>query len=224
MQLNAEDGGNRKFIMVQLDEPIDAKKSKTAYDFVKNELGKDKPTIFDITQERLIRSAKKIQKDNEALKDKNKKDLSTQDFGFKVFETISNNDGVWEDYLFEADEIDDEQELFNSDNLTDEDLKVLLTTWKTNDNIALTQNLTAINLDGYIGYYFATKLYLLNTGFKTKNLKKLLEEVDSNKDFNPANIIAFGHNFESKNLREIAENIKSYANNKHIDIDFITRY
>jgi adenine specific DNA methylase Mod len=28
MQLNAEDGGNRKFIMVQLDEPIDAKKVK----------------------------------------------------------------------------------------------------------------------------------------------------------------------------------------------------
>ena len=34
MQLNAEDGGNRKFILVQLPEPIDEKKNKTAYDFV----------------------------------------------------------------------------------------------------------------------------------------------------------------------------------------------
>lgn len=29
---------------------------------------------------------------------------------------------------------------------------------------------------------------------------------------------------ENKNLREISENIKSYANKKSIDIDFITRY
>jgi adenine-specific DNA-methyltransferase len=208
---------------VQLGELINKKKNKIAYDFVKNELGKDKPTIFDITQERIIRSAKKIQEDNKKSKDLFNKN-NPQDFGFKIFETIPNYKGVWEDYLFEAAELDDEQQLFNSDNLTDEDLKVLLTTWKTNDNIALTQSLTAINLDGYIGFYFAKKHYLLNTGFKTKNLKKLLEEVDSNKDFNPANIIAFGHNFESKNLREIAENIKSYANKKHIDIDFITRY
>ncbi|MBF2758956.1 MAG: site-specific DNA-methyltransferase [Ectothiorhodospiraceae bacterium AqS1] len=33
MQLNAEDGGNRRFIMVQLPEEIDPKKSKEAYDF-----------------------------------------------------------------------------------------------------------------------------------------------------------------------------------------------
>src|SRR5690606_33508629 len=60
MQLNAEDGGNRKFILVQLPEPIDAKKSKVAYDFVKDELGVTPPTIFEITKERIIRAAKQI--------------------------------------------------------------------------------------------------------------------------------------------------------------------
>jgi len=60
MQLNAEDGGNRKFILIQLDEPIDSKKNKTVYDFVKNELGEEIPTIFNICKERLIRSATKI--------------------------------------------------------------------------------------------------------------------------------------------------------------------
>src|SRR5690606_32090514 len=45
MQLNKEDGGNRKFILVQLPELIDAKKSKVAYDFVKDELGVTPPTI-----------------------------------------------------------------------------------------------------------------------------------------------------------------------------------
>lgn len=53
-------GGNRKYILVQMPEPIDEKKNKTAYDFVKNELGVEYPTIFEITKERLIRAAKKI--------------------------------------------------------------------------------------------------------------------------------------------------------------------
>ena len=35
MQLNAEDRGNRKYILVQLPEEIDKKKNKTAYDFEK---------------------------------------------------------------------------------------------------------------------------------------------------------------------------------------------
>ena len=222
MQLNAGDGGNRKFILAQLPEKIDPKKNKTAYDFVKEELKVEEPTIFEITKERIIRSAKKIVKGNSENKDK--KDLSKQDFGFKIFETIPNNEGVWENYDFKAEEFDPQTTLFDENKLNDEDLKTLLTTWKTNDNIPLTKNLKEVDLNGYKGYYFDTKLYLVNSGFKTKNLKKLLEEIDSNKNFNPATIIAFGYNFESKNLREIAENVKNYANKKHIDVDFITRY
>ncbi len=49
----------------------------------------------------------------------------------------------------------------------------------------------------------------MNKGFKIENLKKLLTEIDENKDFNPALVVVFGYNFESKVLREIAENIKT---------------
>ena len=58
MEQNKQDGGNRKFITVQLPELIDSKNNKTAYDFVKNELKKE-PTIFEITKERIIRAGKK---------------------------------------------------------------------------------------------------------------------------------------------------------------------
>ena len=71
---------------------------------------------------------------------------------------------------------------------------------------------------------YASNAYLMDKGFSTKNLSKLLEKIDSDKNFNPTSIIAFGYHFDSKNLREISENIKSYANKKNIDIDFITRY
>lgn len=60
MELNAEDKGNRKFILVQIDEEIIESKSKAAYDFCKNELGSKKPVISDITIERVKRAGEKI--------------------------------------------------------------------------------------------------------------------------------------------------------------------
>lgn len=65
MELNKEDGGNRKFILVQIDEPIkDDKKSKAAYDFCKNELKSQNPVISDITIERVKRASIKIANEN----------------------------------------------------------------------------------------------------------------------------------------------------------------
>lgn len=251
MQLNAEDKGNRKYILVQLPEIIDSKKDKIAYDFVKNELKVDEPTIFEITKERLIRAAKKINEEtiNKKIKEKEseikklqeqldlkgKKEkienlkqeiekLKNQDFGFKIFETIPNDKGNWVNYILDAEKFDPQTELFDESKLTKEDLETLLTTWKTYDGFSLTQNLKEIDLDGYIGYYLDNKLYLVDKGFETNHLRKMLEVIDSKKEFKPAVIIAFGYNFESKILREIADNVKNYANKKQIEIDFIARY
>jgi adenine-specific DNA-methyltransferase len=268
MQLNAEDGGNRKFILVQLPEAIDEKKNKVAFDFVKglNEKttprqtspatpqegnldfssttkGNFEPTIFEITKERLVRAAKKIQLQQKEKNDKKVNQLEFEekpkkeiplvrggtegdgvfelpDFGFKIFETVP----IWEDFEFVAEKLDPENELFNETRLTTEDLQTLLTTWKTFDGIPLSQDLQAIDLDGYIGYYGNKKLYLMSKGFETKNLKELLEKIDTDSSFQPSSIIVFGYNFDSKNLREIPENMSSYANKKQIEIDFVTRY
>jgi len=245
MQLNADDSGNRKFILVQIPEEIDSKKNKTAFDFVKNEL-KAEPTIFEITKERLLRAAKKTKENNKNkielkeieikalegkldLDDKEAKieqlnaeikSLKQQDLGFKIFETTP----IWEDYDFESTELDNQTKLFDESKLSEDDIKALLITWKTYDGIALTQELEKIDLIGYTAYYGKGKLYLMNKGFTTDNLKNLLEKIDSDKKFNPTSIIAFGYHFDSKNLRELSENVKSYANKKNIDIDFITRY
>ena len=85
MRLNAEDGGNRKFILVQQDEKIDAKKSKDAHAFcVKNKI---EPVISSITIERLNRAGKKIkesaEKENSKLLAEKKKLLP--DIGYKVY-------------------------------------------------------------------------------------------------------------------------------------------
>ncbi len=74
MELNAEDKGNREFILVQIDEKI--KEDESAYDFCKNVLNSAKPVISDITIERVKRAAQKI---IESSKD------SGLDLGFKVY-------------------------------------------------------------------------------------------------------------------------------------------
>lgn len=78
MQLNAEDGGNRKFIMVQLPEKTDEKSEayKAGY---KN--------ICEIGKEHIRRAGKKILEDNSTLNSQN----STPDVGFRVLKLADSN-------------------------------------------------------------------------------------------------------------------------------------
>ena len=75
MQLNAEDGGNRKFILCTLDEEV-ADKSAA------KEAGYE--TIDQISRERIRRAATKIQEEHPEL-------VGKQDFGFKVYKLDSSN-------------------------------------------------------------------------------------------------------------------------------------
>lgn len=216
MQLNSEDGGNRKYILVQIPEPIDEKKNKASYDFVKNELEVDKPTIFEITKERLIRAANKIKKDNEGKLNYEENNL---DLGFKIFETTP----IWDNYKFNANELSNELEIFDSSTLDNEDLMTLMTTWKVQDGIFLNQNLEIIDLDGYIGHYFDNKLYLMYRGFEIQNLVAIYNKIENDKSFNPTKIIVFGYNFESARLLEISGSLK-VTNKKNSEIELIVRY
>jgi len=88
MQLNAEDGGKRKFILCQIDEKI--KEDKPAYKFcIENNLP---PVISSIMIERLKRAGEKIAKEIEAenkktgLFEEDKKQIP--DIGFKVFDSV----------------------------------------------------------------------------------------------------------------------------------------
>ena len=90
MQLNAEDGGNRKFILCQIDENIDPVKKKDAYDFcIQNNL---EPVISSITIERLKRAGEKISDEIRTENEKGdlfKKDKKqVPDIGFKVFDSV----------------------------------------------------------------------------------------------------------------------------------------
>ncbi|MCL4281296.1 MAG: site-specific DNA-methyltransferase [Flavobacteriales bacterium] len=104
MQLNAEDGGQRQHIQVQLPEPTDAKSEayKAGY-----------KTIAEIGKERIRRAGKKIvseleasinaleakavrtEEEEEELKQKQER-LAKLDIGFRVFKLDSSNINAWD--------------------------------------------------------------------------------------------------------------------------------
>ncbi|MEG1948915.1 MAG: site-specific DNA-methyltransferase [Odoribacter sp.] len=97
MQLNAENGGNRKYICVQIPEatPEDSEARKAGFN-----------TIPEIAKERIRRAGKKIL---EEQKEKNNglfaEETSKLDIGFKVFKLDSSNVNAWDsnpDHLEEA--------------------------------------------------------------------------------------------------------------------------
>ena len=94
MQLNAEDGGNRQFIMVQLPEVCDEKSEayKAGY---KN--------ICEIGKERIRRAGKKILEADNQMTLENKEQL---DIGFKVFKLDSSNLKTWDNTPITAEQMD----------------------------------------------------------------------------------------------------------------------
>lgn len=91
MQLNAEDGGNRKYICVQIPEPTpeESEARKAGY-----------TTIPEIAKERIRRAGKKILEEQKAKAEKEgglfAEEEKKLDTGFKVFKLDSSNINAWD--------------------------------------------------------------------------------------------------------------------------------
>lgn len=195
MQLNAEDNGNRKFIMVQLPEEIDEKNSKEAYEFCTKEL-KQEPIIPTIAKERIKRAAKKIKEEN-----KDKEYINKLDLGFKVYKTIKDDrTDVSQLVLFDV-----------KDGIKTEvgDLDALLTTWMLHDGYDLNTKVEEIMINKYNGYRVKQTLYLLDKGFSTEDLLLLVEKLNDPKTPIINQIILNSSNFGNKVLQEFHENVFS---------------
>jgi adenine-specific DNA-methyltransferase len=99
MQLNAEDSGNRQFIMIQLPEICKEDSEAAKADF-KN--------ICEIGKERIRRAGKKIKKEAGL-------NAANLDIGFKVFRLAPSNYKAWENYM--GTDIKQLEGLFKEDSL-----------------------------------------------------------------------------------------------------------
>jgi adenine-specific DNA-methyltransferase len=100
MNLNAEDGGNRKYICVQLAEPCEENSEAYAASF---------KTISDISKERIRRIAKQTAKENEGKLNFDKTKL---DLGVKVFKLSESNFKIWRSDVKKTKELEKQMGLF----------------------------------------------------------------------------------------------------------------
>lgn len=208
MELNAEDEGNRQYIMVQLPEGTDKKSEAYKANF---------KTIFDITKARIEKAAEKIQVE---------KPEYTGDLGFKIFETTA----LPEYYDEEIDKLspDTQTQLWDGSEADENLLEAILTTWTLYDRILLTTDLDTIMFGDYKTYYGkgteSNTLYLMYKGFNIDHIKLIIDKLENDKEFTPKKVVIYGHNFDTKSQRELSEALNSFRNKKSLEIDIIKRY
>ncbi len=182
MQLNAEDGGNRKFICVQLPEVCDEKSEayKAGY---KN--------ICEIGKERIRRAGAKILAEaEEANRQVNlgEEEKPLPDVGFKVFKLDTSNIKLWdgtpvseEDYQIVLDRMNDMIDSIKDDR-TDMDVvyEIMLKM-----GVPLTYPVLPIEIDGVKAYSVGEDglmMICLDAGITTETIEQLA-------DYAPAKII-----------------------------------
>lgn len=199
MQLNAEDGGSRQFIAVQIAEPTDSKSEafKAGY-----------RTIFDITKERIIRASQKIREEDPQAKG---------DFGFKIYKTTPQL--INHNLAFDL----NQPTLPELLEIQPDDYLALLTTWRLYDGAKLTEKVTDIDLDGYTAHLCQQNLYLMYPDFQPKHLIQLIKQLDNDPSFIPNRVVMLGETIDSSRQNEIYQALKDYANKKSLDLSVIVR-
>ncbi|HGO8904769.1 TPA: site-specific DNA-methyltransferase [Neisseria meningitidis] len=201
MQLNAEEqNGSRRYICVQLPEKTGEKSEarKAGY-----------PTIFDITKARIEKAAAKIRAEHPDY---------TGDLGFKIFQT-ADNFRQHPDKDFSPEQPD----LPLNDELSEEQLQTLLTTWTLYDGAALTTPVEPVRLGSYTAYLCEKRLYLMNAGFTSADLLAFIRKLDDDAAFNPNRVIVFGSNMASAMQHELDQAVRGYANKKEIELNVVIR-
>lgn len=204
MQLNAEDGGNRKFILVQLPEAT--KEGSEA-----RQAGYE--TIDQIGRERIKRAAAKIK---EEYPD------TTADLGFKHFKLNQLNNTQ----LSQIETFSPELNLVGSDDLLKNfGTPTVLTTWLNRDGYGLNPSVKVENLANYTAYICGANIYLLENDFDNQALMELCRRYEEDENFAKiTNIIVFGYSFSYTDLQALQDNIKKFSVTRNSRINVEIRY
>lgn len=213
MQINAEAGGNRKYLAVQLPEVLskEDKTQKIAYEYL--EENHYLTTLDYVGFERIKKAAAKIKEENPG---------KVLDLGFKHFILQEPNQNT----LDKCETFDKAALISDATILDDFGSNTVLTTWLNNDGYGLTANAEEIDLAGYKAYYKDKHLYLIYPDFTHEALEALLSKYDADGAFNPENIILFGYSFSEWSVTEMLEKNLKILNDseKNLKINYAVRY
>lgn len=204
MQKDSEDGGNRKYILVQIQEPCkpDSEAAKAGY-----------KTIDEVGMERIKRAAKKIKTDNP---------LFAGDLGFKHY-TLEEPK---EDALLQMERFDPSNNLLTTLEVKDFGLETVLRTWLVADGYGLTDDAEEVMLGKYKAYWKGDHIYMINSDrdFDESSIAALMDKYNG-EPFSPHNIVIFGYSFGFTHREELQKNLRTLKEgNKTLTVNIDVRY
>ena len=194
MQLNKEDGGTRKYIMVQIPEKCQEDTEAYRHGF---------KTIDEISRERIKRAAAQIG------------DTS----GFKHYKLAKVTDDLILDKIDEFDPTkpnllsDDMVSPFSGNalgtGLNASGLDTLLTTWMVDDGYPINTKMEEFKFGNYVAYspVGSRRLYLISDGWDSNATQDLLNKIGRN-EISVQTIIIYNHSFNFTMLTELKNNLK----------------
>lgn len=199
-------GEKINFIIVQIQELF--KENSDAYKKANFK------SIDELSIERIKRAAKKIKKENP---------LFHGDLGFKHY-TLKEPESKLIDQIEDFDTTTNDT--FLMDTLLNEfGVPTVLSTWLVRDGYGLTDNAKELDLAGYKAYYKDRHLYLLHSGLSDAAVDALVTKYESDKDFNPLNVVIFGYSFNWTEMETLKVNLRRLqATEKNLRLNFDVRY
>lgn len=200
MQLNAEDGGNRKYIMVQLPEIIDEKKPayKAGY-----------RTIDEIGRARIQKAAEKIRKDTGA----------SIDYGFKLFYLQEPEEKT----LDRLEEFSPTVQLMAGDMVSIFDnehgigKESILATWLNEDGYGLSAVSQVYVLDRYKANLIEKSLYIIESGLTSEDVMELVKRIEDD-SLAIQRVVVYLHSLDFNVLQELRKNLAVLRNNKNVSL------
>lgn len=204
MQLNAEDGGNRKYILVQIPEQI--KEDKPAYKAGYR-------TIDEIGRERIRRAAKKIKEETGV-------DI---DYGFKTY-SLEKLEG---EILTNLDYFDDNPKLvsddmvgvFDTDKAKGKD--AILSTYLVLDGYGLSVNSEEYKLNTYVANKVRNSIYIIEDGLGSEDVMELIKRIET-LELDITRVVVYTPSLDFHVLHELKKNLSNLRNNKSVEL--IERY
>lgn len=204
MQLNAGDGGNRKYILVQLPEQIkvDTPGYKAGY-----------KTIDEIGRERIRKASEKIKKETGA-------DI---DYGFKTYSLK----GVEEDTLTKLDYFDDNPKYILDDMVALFDTEIakgkdaILSTYFVLDGYGLSVQPESYILDKFVADKVDNSLYIIQKGLESTDVMELVRRIES-LEIDVTRIVVYANSIGFSVMQELKKNLTNLRNNKIVEL--IERY
>ena len=205
MQLNAEDGGNRRHIQVQLPEPTPEKSEarKAGYD-----------TIAGIARERIRRAGEKIQADYaDQLKDRD----TPLDTGFRAYTLTDTNFAKWE-IQADAPLGQVEEHLFAMRDSAKDDATVdaILTELLLKEGMSLTQRITDETIGGLACETIRADDELILLAYLDEHTPPTIGQLREMVDEKPARFIILEDCFQGND--ELKTNLKQMCTTHNIEL------